>query len=760
MADNKFVRKTPAEKKKEIQETMNSALENVKNFTQDKNEIVEYLDFTAKFNKYSSRNIMLLHNQRQGSSAVASAKQWKDEHGLYIRKGQKSLRILAPVDYVVYNYGDKKLTFKELPKEMQDKAKGGGLNHLKDTKRGYKLVPVFDITQTTAKPEDYPKYYPNRPYDFEFNGEDLNVLKESLVKASQKFSVPVKDNQILEDASRGFYNVTENYIGLADNLTETEYIKVLAHEMAHSRLHHLNSEFQNASTNQKEIEAEMTAYVVSKHFGLNTDADSLPYIDSWSNHLTKNEKEIEILKNITTASSEIIDAAHREIDELKNIKEHSLNNSSQDEKYKLFIHFPDANNFQVEEIYNNKEWLNYNSDMILHKGTGQLLENQVETSFKDRSYLEMTEETILSPEDLKDLNKTIENEIGYIHRANCIFVLETEDYLKFTNQNGALGHFNFNTMSEVEKQFVDSSYEYFKKTGNEFFIDNVTDGKVMSMQEFMEINKDHIHLFAGQPDMTKQLSEHKDEIIKLDEKKIKKAIEYAQKELKPFNMSYEELNNDYAKLSGMREKEIDNVLQRNFEDKSKLEVDESYKVNEAYLDSKQNQEYQKILNHYNEKYNINAKEKALLNIGLYLEDNVSNLEKRAVMKELSKNTDNKSKEQNITKNYPYIEGLNENKVDNTINYNQLNDNYSFLTKHEQYKLHVDDHHSINISRKEFESFISKASPNEIGDIKDNFDDIVKSKDEKITEVLEKHNENKLTPAQKLTANNTMEMEIE
>lgn len=30
----------------------------------------------------------------------------------------------------------------------------------------YKLVDVYDITQTNAKPEDFPEYYPDRRYNF------------------------------------------------------------------------------------------------------------------------------------------------------------------------------------------------------------------------------------------------------------------------------------------------------------------------------------------------------------------------------------------------------------------------------------------------------------------------------------------------------------------------------------------------------------------------------------------------------------------
>ncbi|UBH16572.1 zincin-like metallopeptidase domain-containing protein [Macrococcus armenti] len=661
MATNNFVRKTPAEKKKEIQDRMSEALLNVKEFTQDKNEIKEFLDFTSQFNKYSSRNIMLLHSQREGSSAVASAKQWKEEHGLYIRKGQKALRILAPVDYTVFNYGDKKVPFSMLPGELQEKAKKGQLDHMKSTQRGYKLVPVFDITQTNAKPEDYPKFYPNRPYNFEFNGEDLSILKESLIKSSESFGVPVKDNQVMNGVERGYYALDKNYIALADNLTETEYIKVLVHEMAHSRLHYVNSEFANATLNQKEVEAEMTAYVVSKHFGLNTDEDSLRYINSWSNHLTENEKEVEILKNITDASHNIIEAAHKEMDYIMKEREKDISHDNSDEtKYKLYLHFPDADYIDVVDIYNQFEWLKYSDEVTYHEGTYKLLDNQENTSYKDKSYFEITEKNIYPPEQLKDLKETIEKDINYRHRVNLVFAEENNKHISFTNHNGQLGAFDLSILNDSERQFVKESYEYFKKTGSEFFIDNVTDGQVMDIKEFMALNNEESKMFTNQ-----QVEDYTNEQV-LDELKKYKSTG---------RQSYEDLSEE-------------------------------------------------------------ERRKAL-----------------TVMKATMSSEEYKNK-------YPFIEGINNKNVENTIEFDNLDDNYKFLTKHENYNVHLDDNINVVISRKEYEDHISNISPNESNSIKDNIIEIATKKDQSFGELLNRHSKKELTPAQRLTANNTMEMEIE
>ncbi|GAB2021511.1 hypothetical protein RyT2_05850 [Pseudolactococcus yaeyamensis] len=69
--------------------------------------------------------------------------------------------------------------------------------------------------------------------------------------------------------------------------TETDNIATLIHELAHATLHNPLTEYkEDLSTNRKELEAEMTSYIVSKHFGMDTAEDSIGYMADWSKQLT------------------------------------------------------------------------------------------------------------------------------------------------------------------------------------------------------------------------------------------------------------------------------------------------------------------------------------------------------------------------------------------------------------------------------------------------------------------------------------------
>lgn len=65
--------------------------------------------------------------------------------------------------------------------DIKEKIKAGKIPTRSDI-TGFLLVPVFDVTQTNAPEEDYPKLYPNRPQNYEFKGsqEQLEALEDTL----------------------------------------------------------------------------------------------------------------------------------------------------------------------------------------------------------------------------------------------------------------------------------------------------------------------------------------------------------------------------------------------------------------------------------------------------------------------------------------------------------------------------------------------------------------------------------------------------
>ena len=70
----------------------------------------EYLKTMASFTQYSYRNVLAIHTQMPSAQYVASFKKWK-ELGRHVKKGEKGLRIFAPLFI-------KKMSNKQMQNEM------------------------------------------------------------------------------------------------------------------------------------------------------------------------------------------------------------------------------------------------------------------------------------------------------------------------------------------------------------------------------------------------------------------------------------------------------------------------------------------------------------------------------------------------------------------------------------------------------------------------------------------------------------------
>src|SRR6266566_4498317 len=56
-----------------------------------------WLEMRSKFHRYSLQNTLLIALQRPDASNVAGYRAWQDKFGRNVRKGEKGIRILAPV---------------------------------------------------------------------------------------------------------------------------------------------------------------------------------------------------------------------------------------------------------------------------------------------------------------------------------------------------------------------------------------------------------------------------------------------------------------------------------------------------------------------------------------------------------------------------------------------------------------------------------------------------------------------------------------
>ena len=220
-----------------------------------------FLQTMSKFNNYSLNNLFLIVAQKKGASAVASFNAWK-KLGRHVQKGQKALKIWAP--YQVTRKDEKGQPV--LDKKGQE---------IKDTR--FRLVPVFDVSQTEGKE------LPKPVYELEGTHQDYANLYRAAKETAAAKGVRLEISKEPMEA-HGYYSPTENKIVIRAGMSERETLSTIFHEMAHADLHNPKAlEGQKLTRTNKELQAESVAYVVANHYGLDTSSYSFGYLANWSN---------------------------------------------------------------------------------------------------------------------------------------------------------------------------------------------------------------------------------------------------------------------------------------------------------------------------------------------------------------------------------------------------------------------------------------------------------------------------------------------
>ena len=222
----------------------------------------QYLLAMSKFHNYSPLNIQMILRQNPRASYVASFKKWKDEFSRSVNKGEKALRIFAPI---TVKKRDPKTNEPLLDKDGNEQ-----------TYTSFKLVPVFDVSQTDGKE------LPKPVYELKGSYQDYGNLYKSAKEVSEANGISISFSENTKGA-KGYYSPVSNEIVIKKGLSEQHTLKTIFHEMAHSDLHNLEKRAEtpfNLST--AELQAESVAFVVSSHYGLDTSEYSFGYLASWT----------------------------------------------------------------------------------------------------------------------------------------------------------------------------------------------------------------------------------------------------------------------------------------------------------------------------------------------------------------------------------------------------------------------------------------------------------------------------------------------
>ena len=213
----------------------------------------EYLQAMGKFHNYSLNNCLLIAMQCPQATTVAGYNTWKKEFGRQVKKGEKAIRILAPIKH--------KMTREEKGEDGTEQTKE--IQYIT-----YRPVPVFDISQTEG--EEMPQICKQ----LEGNCEEL------IEKVKAASPVPVRFEKI-EGTANGYFH-HDGYIVVDSDLSQKQTVKTLIHEITHASIHCKGGEQEKADRRTKEVQAESVADAVCDDFGVETSEYSFGYIAAWS----------------------------------------------------------------------------------------------------------------------------------------------------------------------------------------------------------------------------------------------------------------------------------------------------------------------------------------------------------------------------------------------------------------------------------------------------------------------------------------------
>ena len=298
-----------------------------------------YLATMSKFHNYSFNNTLLIAMQKPDATLVAGYKAWQKNFERHVNKGEKAIRILAPAPYKIKEERDK---IDPVTQELLlDKDGNPQKEEVEITIPAFRAVSVFDVAQTDGKPIP------------ELAAKELLSDVEGyqdMIRAVEAISpVPIELEEIAGD-SKGYYDREAKRIAVQENMSESQTLKTMIHEVAHSKLHSKEveqDEQMKKDRNTKEVEAESIAYTVCQHFGVDTSDYSFGYIAGWSSG--RDTKELRAsMDTIRRTASELITGIEEQLQELQRNREVS---QEQTKESILLIQNTDLSEFSLLDVY-------------------------------------------------------------------------------------------------------------------------------------------------------------------------------------------------------------------------------------------------------------------------------------------------------------------------------------------------------------------------------------------------------------------------
>lgn len=287
----------------------------------DSDRFKQYLNTLSKFHHYSARNIDLIYAQNPQATQVAGFKQWQTAFNRTVNRGEKAIRIAAPII--------KKLTPAE--KKRLDTTDERAIV-------GYRYLPVFDVSQTSGEPVLSAKDFVKENLADHQNVTSLyNAFKDYL---NQQTDLKVSEAPLETlNGAKGYFQPSTNEIVIGgDEPDNALKLKTLYHEYAHSQLHGLKSAFKDRPRAYQETQAEAVAYVAMQNIGVDTGNYSLGYVATWAKDKAVIHSALSEIQQVSNKVIELSDGLTKQLglQEAQKEPEHDLKKLSAQELNKSY----------------------------------------------------------------------------------------------------------------------------------------------------------------------------------------------------------------------------------------------------------------------------------------------------------------------------------------------------------------------------------------------------------------------------------------
>lgn len=315
-------------------------------FTSEK--YTEYLKAMSQFHHYSFNNTLLIAMQKPEATLVASYGTWNKKFNRQVKRGEKGIKIIAPIP----------IRQKEEIEKFDPETKEPILDSdgQPETEETWYIVPrfreatVFDISQTYGDPLpelDTPELMGSV--------ENFPIFMEAIRSVSP---VPMRYAEI-EGESRGYYRNTEKEIVIQDGMSEKQTMKTAVHEVTHAMCHDrdiMEEMGEKKDRMTKEVEAESVAFTVCSFFGLGVSDYSFPYIAGWCSG--KDMKELRSsMDYIRKTAGSFIDSMVENIQRLQKEKEADRELGEDDLVFQIALSGEDAKKFYLVDNVGRVDFL-------------------------------------------------------------------------------------------------------------------------------------------------------------------------------------------------------------------------------------------------------------------------------------------------------------------------------------------------------------------------------------------------------------------